>query len=405
MQETRLVYLFNRYFDKTASLDEREEFLSLVDQEGIVEEIYKLMEDTYQRFEPANQPFPAGSRDKMIAAIIKKQVPNTPPKFKLLWTRIVAAAAILLVIGAGVWFYQSYRNADHINILAKNDIAPGKNAATLTLANGKIINLSDAKTGLVIDASKFTYNDGSKVQVSSRTESLSSDEKSDPSLRGSSGDPSLYGKAVTMNTPRGGTYQIKLSDGTQVWLNASSSLKFPASFVSLKERKVELTGEGYFEVAKNKALPFIVISKGQQVEVLGTHFNISSYKEDVAVKTTLLEGSVKVKSNKESLLLMPGQQSILINGKTKVIQVQTEDVVAWKSGYFMFNNESLEDIMLKVARWYDVDVEYKNVSTRKITFFGTVSRFSNISEVLRKLELTGEVKFEIEGKRIIVIEK
>jgi transmembrane sensor len=392
MQETRLVYLFNRYFDKTACEAEHDEFLALVAQEDAEGEIHKLMETAYQKFEPAHQPFPLGSREKMMVAILK-ELPReellTIVKRRVLWPRFATAAAILLIIGAGFWFYPTFVGSDSKNKLAQNDIAPGKHTAILTLADGKTINLSDAKTGLVIDEAALAYNDGSKVQNSSKT----------------SGDPSLYSEAVTMSTPAGGTYEIKLSDGTRVWLNASSSLKFPRSFASLKERKVELTGEGYFEVAKNKALPFIVVSKEQKVEVLGTHFNISSYKDEPVVKTTLLEGSVQVVEGQDEILLKPGQQSIIGNGKPRVIEVQTEDMVAWKNGYFMFNNESLEDIMRKVARWYNVDVEYRNVSTRKITFFGTVSRFSNISQVLFYLEKTGEVKFEIEGKRVIVIKK
>ncbi|WP_316818724.1 FecR family protein [Pedobacter nyackensis] len=394
MQEERLAYLFNKYFDKTASAAERDEFLALVDQEEVEQEIRKLMEESYQNFQPEHQPFAAGGREKMLNAIVKGQDIDAsiiPLKRKTLWPKIVSAAAVLLIASVGIYLYKSSPLSNSQSpMVAGHDIKPGKNTATLTLADGRKIVLSDAANGelakeggVSIQKTKegkvvYTVNGGANAGVA-------------PGLN-------------TITTAVGEQYQVILPDGTVVWLNAASSLKYPSTFTG-NYRKVELTGEGYFEVAKVRKTPFIVVSKGQEVEVLGTHFNINGYPDEKATKTTLLEGTVRVSYSNVSTLLKPGQQSILINGKTKVVQVQTEDVVAWKNGYFMFNNESLEDIMRKVARWYDVEVEYKNVSNRRITFFGTVSRHSNISQVLHMLAGTGEVKFEVEGRRIIVIEK
>lgn len=394
MQEERLAYLFNKYFDKTASAAERDAFLALVDQEEVEQEIRKLMEESYQNFQPEHQPFAAGGREKMLNAIVKGQdidVSIIPLKRKTLWPKIVSAAAVLLIAGVGIYLYKSSSLFNSQSpMVAGHDIKAGKNTATLTLADGRKIVLSDAANGelakeggVSIQKTKegkvvYTVNGGANVGVA-------------PGLN-------------TITTAVGEQYQVILPDGTVVWLNAASSLKYPSTFTG-NNRKVELAGEGYFEVAKVRKTPFIVVSKGQEVEVLGTHFNINGYPDEKATKTTLLEGAVRVSDSNVSTLLKPGQQSILINGKTKVVQVQTEDVVAWKNGYFMFNNESLEDIMRKVARWYDVEVEYKNVSNRRITFFGTVSRHSNISQVLHMLAGTGEVKFEVEGRRIIVIEK
>jgi ferric-dicitrate binding protein FerR (iron transport regulator) len=344
-----------------------------------------------------------------------------------LWPGVAAAAAILLVAGLGVLFYTSRhlglsRHLDARRELLNyaNDIAPGKNTATITLANGSTIVLSDAKTGVVVGTESLTYNDGGPVSAPS------------PGVK----------EMLTATTPRGGTYQITLPDGTKVWLNAASSLKFPASFSKLKDRRVELVGEGYFEVAKDKAHPFIVKTDKQEVEVLGTHFNINSYADEVSTKTTLLEGSVAVRhlegsaatrtgpfassaqlnslnstgkglnsTDKRSLpavrddvVLKPGQQSVITGyNRINVKQVNISEAVAWKIGYFRFNDETLESIMRKVARWYDVDVIYEDELLRKVTFGGTVSRFANISSVLRKLELTGEVKFKMEGKKITVM--
>jgi ferric-dicitrate binding protein FerR (iron transport regulator) len=211
----------------------------------------------------------------------------------------------------------------------------------------------------------------------------------------------------TIRTPAGGQYQIKLPDGTKVWLNASSIIKFPSSFAR-NFREVELEGEAYFEVAKmlynnNINIHFFVKNKEQQIEVLGTHFNVSSYPEDI-IKTTLLEGSVRVYSliSNSSQVLKPGQQSQIVNGEIEIRAADTESSFAWKNGDFIFNNEELYSIMNKLERWYDIEVEYKgSVVPRR--FSGAVSRSNNLSEVLRIMELTGKVKFEIEGRRVFVM--
>nr|WP_121271107.1 FecR family protein [Pedobacter schmidteae] len=400
MQEARLAYLFNRYFDKTATHAERDEFLAFVDQEEVEAEIQKLMEESYQSFQPEREPFAAGGREKMLKAIVKGQKETdevAPLKRRRLWPLIASAAAILLVAGVSVYFYTTSSLSDNrLPMVAKHDIKPGKNTATLTLADGRKIILSDAANG------ELAKEGGVSIQ---KTKDGKVIYAVDAKVAGTA-NPEAALRLNTISTAAGQQYQVILPDGTLVWLNALSSLKYPSMFTG-HERKVELEGEGYFEVTKvkDRKMPFIVLSNKQRVEVLGTHFNINSYANENATKTTLLEGSVSVSTSNTLAVLKPGQQAILMNGKTRVVQVQTEDVVAWKNGYFMFNNESLEDVMRKVARWYDVQIEYKKISNRKITFFGTVSRFSNISQVLRTLEHTEEVKFEIEGRRVIVIEK
>nr|WP_121271282.1 FecR family protein [Pedobacter schmidteae] len=312
-----------------------------------------------------------------------------------LW--ISVAATLLLIIGLVFYNKRSalFDNRQQQVILA-NDIAPGKNTATLTLADGKVIPLSDAKTGVVIDASKLSYNDGTAISTSVQDQ----------------------GKAGSLlnaiATPRGGQYHVVLPDGTKVWLNAASSIKFPSNFTGVKQRRVELTGEAYFEVSKttgDKPIPFVVVSPHQQVEVLGTHFNINAYADEASSKTTLLEGAVQVSSlNKDkstavenhSARLSPGQQASLNDRAIQIKTVNTEAAVAWKNNKFMFEGNNIQGIMRQVSRWYDVDVVFKGDISQE-AFAGKISRFKHLSEVLDLIELTGLVHFKVEGRRITVM--
>lgn len=299
-----------------------------------------------------------------------------------LWPRVAAAASIVIAISIGVYFYNT-SNRPGENGLTKNifaqDIAPGSNKAVLALSNGKTIQLSGAKTGVVISASVLTYNDGTAIASETATE-------------------------LTATTPRGGTYQFTLSDGTRVWLNSASSLKSLSTFAHSKTREVELTGEAYFEVAHDATKPFRVRSKGQVIEVLGTTFNINAYADEPVTRTTLLEGSVAVSTSgaarKTEIRLKPGQQTTLQNERLTGSDADMEEAFAWKNGYFVLNNESLESIMRKLSRWYNIDVEYKgNIPKRQ--FGGEISRNTNLSEVLKVLELS-KVHLTIEGKKLIV---
>jgi ferric-dicitrate binding protein FerR (iron transport regulator) len=218
----------------------------------------------------------------------------------------------------------------------------------------------------------------------------------------SENDEAFYNK---ITTPRGGQYQVTFSDGTKVWLNAASSIRFPVVFTG-KYRKVEITGEAYFEVAKNKAMPFKVKANNSEIEVLGTHFNVSAYNDEAEIKATLLEGKVKVSAldsdNKLPAVLEPGEQAA-INKEGKIDiknNADTEEVMAWMNGYFQFKSADLKTILRQIARWYDVDIEYKG--NANMLFTGQLTRNENVSKVLSKLALTGEVHFKIEGKRIIV---
>lgn len=324
---------------------------------------------------------------------------NPALKTKRLWPYYSAAATVLLCLGLIFLFSKSNRlltDEKKDVAIALNQIKPGKNTAILTLSNGKSITLSDVKSGVVIDASKLTYNDGSVVTNNNNNNN-----------NGQNSTTPSYSGQLKASTPRGGTYQIILPDGTKVWLNASSELKFPASFNQSKQRNVELSGEAYFEVAKNKMKPFIVRSNGQEIEVLGTHFNVNSYLDEKVTKTTLLEGAIKLSQLKgngpASYVLRPGQQAIA--GNSIVIRnVDAMDAIDWKNGMFIFNKESLESIMRKLSRWYDVDVVFEDEKLKSKLLGGTVSRFSTVTEVLEVLELTELAHFKIKGRSIMVME-
>jgi transmembrane sensor len=316
------------------------------------------------------------------------QQKRKPPILKryFLWPAVAAAACVLLAFSAAFYFYKSGSSSpDKATQVFAQDIPAGGNKAYLTLADGKKISLTDASSGTIANQSGIQITKTSNGQVVYTI-----------------ADQKALGKGDHYNrieTPRGGQYQLNLPDGTKVWLNAASSLKYLANFSSKKERSVELTGEAYFEVAKDKNHPFVVKSAGQEIKVLGTHFNVNAYSDEYNVRTTLLEGSVKVNDH---VVLVPGEQSVLTDGHLVVKSVNVSDAIDWKNGEFVFNKEPLTDILRKVSRWYNVDVVYLRSAQDVPTFSGSVSRFENVSVVLRMLEETSNVRFSIEGKTIKV---
>ncbi|MEO6731956.1 MAG: FecR family protein [Ferruginibacter sp.] len=310
------------------------------------------------------------------------------------FTRIAAAACVFGLLVTGAYFFFSNKEImpvqtakKSINKQLNNDVLPGGNKATLTLADGSTINLDDAQNGALAQQGN--------------TRIIKIDGKLAYNTANKNSDEIVYN---TVSTPRGGQYQIELPDGTQVWLNAASSLRFPTSFAG-KERRVEIiSGEAYFEVTKNKKMPFVVGLNNAEIQVLGTHFNVMAYAEEAAIKTTLVEGSIKFVRQQKALLLKPGEQTQLFkDGRVKLAgDVDLEQVVAWKNGLFQFENSDIESAMRQLSRWYDVSVVYQN-KNHKPEFVGEMSRSSTLSEVLKALELTSKIHFQIEGKKIIVM--
>ena len=312
------------------------------------------------------------------------------------WKLTAAAASIVVMLSLGSYFIFSPKTIKKeiakTNIpkpSLKNDIAPGGDRATLTLSDGSTIILDSASNG--------TISKQGNIKVEKLANGLLAYSQNGKQV--TENDEAFYN---TITTPRGGQYHVTLSDGSQVWLNAASSIRFPVAFKGT-ERKVEITGETYFEVAKNAAMPFIVKASSTEIEVLGTHFNVNAYDDEAIIKTTLLEGKVKVSvANQASRFLHPGQQaSINKEGKIGVQDnADIEEVMAWKNGRFQFSSADLKSILRQISRWYNVDIVYKgNVN---LHFTGQLTRNENVSKVFEKLEMTGEVHFRIDDKKIIV---
>lgn len=322
--------------------------------------------------------------DQRIAQYEKK--PVTLPS-RSGWIRYAMAASILLFISVGAYFFiRNSRKGDNFAVNTYKGIVPGTNKATLTLANGATISLDDANNGQIAKQAGVKITKTADGQIVYQAEATGQEQ------------------AVqnTVTTPKGGQYKIILPDGTNVWLNAASSITYPTVFKGAN-REVTLNGEGYFEVAKNKAMPFRVKSTLQTIEVLGTHFNIDTYVDEAQVKTTLLEGSVKVISATSSTLIIPGQQAVIDregNGAISKRQANLDKEVAWKNGVFSFADEDIREVMRQVSRWYDIDVVYEGDMPHE-KFFGEISRSSNLADVFRILELNN-MKFAVEGKTVKV---
>jgi transmembrane sensor len=325
-----------------------------------------------------------------VAHIIPEQAPSKFYQSK--WVKIAATALIFFT--AGFLFFQHQKNSTKVNTAQLNNntaslIFPGSKKATLTTGNGKVILLNDAANGVLDHTNAgnvVKINTGQIVYHNSRHSATTS--------------LMVYN---TLSTPKGGEYQLILPDGTKIWLNAASSITYPTAFTG-KERRVTLIGEAYFEVAKNKEKPFYVNVNNTQIRVLGTHFNIEAYNDDIEMTTTLLEGSVQVTKNKAISFLQPGQKAVIPNNSDK-IAVSTANIreaIAWKNGYFIFDDEDITGIMKKVSRWYDVSVSYKD-NTGDQKFGGTFYRAKSITELLQYLGKIGKVHFAVEGRRIIVM--
>lgn len=304
-----------------------------------------------------------------------------------LWPAISAVASIVICVAIGLFLYKKPTQKDNIDSKSVK-IVPGGNKAILTLADGSKIDLNDIANGTLANQSGIVINKTADGYLEYTVKEVKGNDHSEFN---------------TIETPRGGQYQVSLPDGTKVWLNAASSLKYPTRF-PLNERKVELAGEGYFEVSPNKSSPFKVVSDNQIITVLGTHFNVSTYADDNKVTTTLLEGKVKVELHDRARYeeLNPGEQSVLEGNAFKVHKVSNDDAIAWKNNSFVFDNEELGSIMRKLSRWYDVEVVCPP-QLSKMIFAGTVSRSKSIKQALRIMELTGAVQFKFEGRRITVM--
>lgn len=330
-------------------------------------------------------PLPGLDKDKIFAHIIsKKPVHRTAPLRK--WT---AYAAAVLLAGCAAALYLADRTPYASPVTApitRTVMMTGGNKAVLTLANGKQLRLNERQKGTLA-----TQNQVPVQQVGASAIAYQ------PAITAAAAKAAYN----TLSIPAGSQYSITLTDGTKVWLNALSSLTYPVNFTG-KQRKVVLKGEGYFEVAPDKNSAFVVMVNQSEVKVYGTHFNVSGYSADHQTRVTLLEGSVKMTSEGNSKMLIPGQQATVKNGQMTIKPVAAAAAVAWKEGKFSFAHERIEDIMRKLERWYDIQVHYQGDITTE-GFVGTVPRSEDLREVLNTLSLTGLVHFKVEGRSVTVM--
>ena len=404
MNQNKLIELLGLFVDGGISREDYDLLVDYIRANPEDEELNIAIDTVFKnskKFNPLNGDdkellFQSIIRNKHFVSEIQNELETIPAFAPRLWYQLGVAASILLLIVTSLFFYT---NRTPVNKLALKVvepkkaavILPGDNKAILTLSDGTKIILEDAKNGILANQA------GVSIQKKSDGELLYSFSNSANSVTQAE-DNILYNK---IETPIGGKYQVNLPDGSKVWLNSSSSLRFSALFNG-DTREVELSGEAYFDVSKNKSKPFRVITKDQIVEVLGTQFNINSYSDEGPIKTTLIEGSVKIIYKDKVVLLSPGQQFQPKELVSAVLEADTEEVVAWKEGYFVFKNEDIKSIMRKLSRWYNVEVSYSG-DIPEVGFGGNISRSKDISEVLDVLQLTNAIHFKVEGRRITVM--
>eukprot|EP01133_Synstelium_polycarpum_P017054 gene17054-20316_t len=357
---------------------------------------YNQYQDEHLELPEGYAKDPALIRERMLSRLKERMeqipVPATTKTIKLpgRWISIVAAASLFVIIGFLIYSYVRRVKEDQQiqHQSAGINVAPGSNKALLILADGRTIDLQDAATGQLAEQSGIKISKTAEGQV---TYTATGDHNN--------------AETNTIKTPRGGQYRLRLPDNTEVWLNAASTLQYPASFNGRGERRVTLIGEAYFRVAKDKIHPFIVRTKDQDVKVLGTHFNVNSYSDESRTVTTLEEGSVQVKAGAQQKILSPGQQSILSGDKN--LSVQKADIgaaLAWTNNEMVFNDAGIQEIMRQIARWYDLDIEYQG-RIPDDTISGTVDRRENLAAVL-KMFATMQIHFTLEqtpaGKKLII---
>ena len=392
-----ILLLLKKINENQASQEELEELIEQLksDEKSELTEQLEIMLKPYSEHD--RKPLTASEIENMAKSIFmmdhvkeEEQEENSVvivKRISFMRTWWAAAAVLVLAVagGAYLWNHKSNQQGQSVAVTKPiQDVAPGKTGAILTLADGSQVELDSSKGGVIATQS------GAKVLL--RNNQLVYD------AQGAEKDKVVYN---TVSTPRGRQYQITLPDGSQVWLNAASSIRYPNHFTG-SERKVEITGEAYFDVAKNAFTPFVVKAGDEEIQVLGTEFNVMSYDDESYIKTTLVNGSVRVGVDYAARVLKPGQQSQV--GKNESLQVKNDidvdEVIAWKNGKFAFSDVELETIMKQVARWYDVEVSFSDKIFEKYNIH--ISRNVPVSKLLNYMEMSGGVHFEIDGKKIIV---
>lgn len=377
----RLDELIDQCLQGHATADDRRELSDLISKGENRAEAKASLLRAYEENKD-RVALPADARDGVLAAIYRFTSPRRRER-RLPRIRMAVAASIVVLLSLGVYVYihqqSSVGSSESIQVV---DIEPGGNKAVLTLADGRSILLDEQQDGIVMDTG-IRYRDGTPVAEGWEEEVICN-------------------QWMTITTPPGGQYAITLPDGSQVWMNAASSLRYPHKFAN-GERVVELEGEGYFEIAHRSGQPFLVKTAGQTVQVLGTHFNVNAYANERETRTTLVEGRIKImgSSTAEEAILRPGEQSIVSGETIRKTEVDVSKAVAWREGRFDFNGKNLEQVMRELARWYAIEVVYEG-RIPVIEFWGGVYRNQNLGTVLEILE-TNDLDYRLESDRKLVI--
>ena len=397
----RIKVLIEKYLDQELNNSERVELDQWLNDSEHNRKLFDRLTDGKQLFAIKED---SAIAEEKIARLLREKHPElallgtTPviPMRKLIWFKMIPAAAVVIVMGTAAYLW--FKSNAHKEIsktethVAVADKAPGRDGAILKLSNGEEIVLDEAANGnLTKQGSTQITKQGGLLAYNSQGKSTEV----------------LYN---TLSTPRGRQFQLALPDGSHVWLNAASSIKFPTAFAE-NNREVTISGEAYFEVKKDAAKPFRVLANGTQIEVLGTHFNVNAYKDEDAVKTTLVEGKVRIGNrsrsagaigNPESIILAPGQQAQVKESKIDVVKnADITAALAWKNGLIVFSSADIKEVLRQVSRWYDVDIEYKS-DIKVPEFFGEIPRTVNLSDVLKIIELNSRLRFTVTGNKVTV---
>ncbi|MBC9928959.1 FecR family protein [Chitinophaga qingshengii] len=382
MSNERLVWLFKRHLDKLTTPEEEQELFRLIDLPENEPVIRQVMQEAWNEFSPQHPPFTPAEGDRMLRNITRERRRSG-------WTNgriwIAAASVTVLIAVAAIMFHRTQPvTISPITQVAPTvqDVAPGSNKAVLTLADGSTVTLDSTGQQVIRQGGVAIRQQGGRLQYDNAA---------------TTGAPAYN----VLATPRGGQFRITLPDGTGVWLNAASSLRYPTAFTGT-DRTVELDGEAYFEVAADRRL-FHVKARGMEVTVFGTRFNIMAYADEQLVKTTLVEGKVKVAGKTTANILEPGQQARLApGGELSVVPVNTADELAWKNGWFVFQDADIATVMRQLSRWYNVEVSYEGPVSKEL-FSGKIGRTLTLSQVLQGLAQSNVHSRMEEGKRIIIL--
>lgn len=381
--------LLQKYLDGQCSVAETEELYAWLQSSGAHRSLLTVMQREFKKTMEERHEIPSelsdGIETRLLQNISRDKVVKFRQRTRLRW---IAAAAVVLLLGSGLYYYTNTVSSrktfttGNATVANTGDIAPGTNKAILILANGDVVTLDSAGNQVINQGQTIVRQKNGQLEYAAQ---------------GNSG-------AVVYNTltvPRGGQFNIVLPDGSRVWLNAASSMKYPTAFNG-DRREVELQGQGYFEVAPNARQPFFVKVNGLEVQVLGTSFDIMAYADEKSINTTLIEGLVNVKNGTTEQRLKPGQQAIVdqATGNMVVRPADVDQVIAWKTGFFEFDNASLGDILRQLSRWYDIDISYNQTGNERL-FGGRISRSLPLSDILHMLEANGPT-FLLSGRKLTV---